>query len=68
MTTYHERAAREIATEHPSRNVTPIMRKLVDDSRAMLRRSPADAKTRAAAARADAIGRLEELHAQVRAN
>ncbi len=68
MTTYHERAAREIATEHPSRTVTPIMRKLVDDSRAMLRRSPADAKTRAAAARADAIGRLEELHAQVRAN
>lgn len=68
MTSYHERAAREIATEHPSGTLTPIMRKLVDDSRAMLRRSPGDAKTRAAAARANAIGRLEELHAQVRVN
>lgn len=68
MTTYHERAANEIATEHPSRTVTPIMRKLVEDSRAMLRKSPADARQRAEAARAEAIGRLEELHTQVRAN
>ena len=68
MTTYRQRAAKEIATAHPAESVGPIMRGLVRDSAAMLQRSPADARARAAAARDDAIGRLEELHSQVRAN
>ncbi len=68
MTTYRQRAAKEIATARPAESVGPIMRGLVRDSAAMLQRSPAAARARAAAARDDAIARLEELHDQVRAN
>jgi L-lactate dehydrogenase complex protein LldF len=66
MNGYHARAAAEIATSRPAATLTPIMRKLVDDSAALLARGPADARARAQAARADAIDRLEELHEQVR--
>ena len=67
-TTYRERAAEEIRMNNPSANVTPIMRKLVNDSAAMLRRGPADSAARAQAARAFAIANLESLHEQVKAN
>ncbi len=42
------------------------MRKLVSDSEMMLSRGPADARHRAAEARAYAIDHLEELHTQLR--
>ncbi len=67
MTKYRERAATEIRENNPSLNVTPIMRKLVADSAAMLGRGPADARQRAQAARAYAVDHLDELHAQVEA-
>ena len=65
MKTYRERASREIRLERPSATVTPIMRKLVGDSQAMLSRGPADARQRASAARAYAIDNLEDLHVQL---
>ncbi|MCC6267485.1 MAG: LUD domain-containing protein [Dehalococcoidia bacterium] len=66
MKTYRERASREMRLERPSATVTPIMRKLVGDSQAMLSRGPADARQRASAARAYAIDNLEDLHVQLR--
>ena len=66
MSGFRERAAHEIRTASPAATVTPIMRKLVDDSAAMLGRGPGDARQRAAAARAYAIDHLEELHAQIK--
>lgn len=66
MSTYHERAAKEMREERPSATVTPIMRKLIEDSATMLRRSPEDAKARAAAARMYAVDHLDGLHAQLR--
>lgn len=66
MSQYRNRAAREIRDQRPSATVTPIMRKLMADSAATLARGPADARMRAAAARAYAIDHLEELHQQVR--
>ncbi|MCK9517932.1 MAG: LUD domain-containing protein [Dehalococcoidia bacterium] len=63
---YHERAAREIHEHQPSQTVTPIMRKLVADSAAMLARGRDDARTRAEAARQHAIDHLDDLHEQVR--
>ncbi len=68
MSHYRERAAKEIREERPSATVTPIMRKLVADSRNMLARGPQDARERASAARAYAVDHLEELHAQLKAN
>lgn len=65
MSGYRERAATEIATEHPAITLTPIMRKLVSDTSALLGGGPADARERAAAARAHAIGHLDDLHRQV---
>lgn len=65
MSGYRARAAAEIRNEQPSGTLTPIMRKLVDDTVAMLGRGPEDAKARAAAARAYAIANLEVLHVQV---
>jgi len=65
---YHQRAVDEIRNEHPVITATPIMRKLVSDTRVMLRRGPSDARARASAARRDAIDHLDELHEQVRAN
>ena len=66
MSAYRTRAAAEMREQNPSATVTPIMRQLVDDSAAMLRRGPADARERAQAARAYAIDHLTELHEQVR--
>lgn len=66
MSGYRERSAAEIREQRPSTTLTPMTRKLVDDSAAMLGRGPGDAKLRAAAARAYAVEHLEELHAQVR--
>ena len=68
MSGYRERASKEIHQQRPAATLTPIMRKLMTDSGAMLGRSPADARERATAARADAISRLDELHAELRAN
>ncbi|MGI8925665.1 MAG: hypothetical protein ACR2HN_03335, partial [Tepidiformaceae bacterium] len=65
MSTYRERAAREIRSERPAQSVGPIMRTLVRESAIMLARSPGDAPARAAAARGHAIAHLVELHAQV---
>ncbi|MCC7363744.1 MAG: LUD domain-containing protein [Dehalococcoidia bacterium] len=65
MSKYRERAATEIRTERPSETVTPIMRKLVTDSAAMLHRGAPDARTRANAARRYATEHLDELHARV---
>ncbi|WP_322796824.1 LUD domain-containing protein [Tepidiforma sp.] len=66
MTAFRRRAAREIAEARPAETLQPIMRKLVDDARAMLARGPADARERAARARADAVERIEPLHRQLR--
>ncbi|GIW13305.1 MAG: hypothetical protein KatS3mg062_0744 [Tepidiforma sp.] len=66
MTAFRDRARREITAEHRSATLLPIMRKLVDDSRAMLARGPADARASAERARADAVDRLEPLHRQLR--
>ncbi len=68
MTTYHERAAAEIANEQPSRIATPIFRKLTSDTRGLLARAKPDARQRAQAARQYAIDHLDELHDEVRAN
>ncbi|MGE5597426.1 MAG: LUD domain-containing protein [Hyphomicrobiales bacterium] len=65
---YRERAAREIREEEPSKTVTPIMRKLVADSAATLGRGAPAARQRAAAARADAVAHLEELHRDLQAS
>ena len=65
MSTYRQRAAAEIRDERPSETVTPIMRKLVADSAALLARGPAEARARATAARRHAVQHLDELHARV---
>lgn len=62
MTAFRERARREIEIERRAETLQPIMRRLVGDSRAMLARGPADARDRAAAARAHAVDNLEALH------
>jgi len=67
MSTYRERSAAEIRDQRPGATVTPIMRKLVSDSAAMLARGPIDSRQRANAARSYAIDHLEELHEQLRA-
>jgi len=66
MTPFRQRARREIAAGHPSATLQPIMRRLVEDSRATLARGPADARARATAARAAAVDNLEALHRQLR--
>jgi len=63
---YHERAVREMREHEPSLTVTPIMRKLVADSAALLRRGKDDARMRANAARQFAIDNLDELHRRTR--
>lgn len=66
MSAYRERATQEMRRHHPGETVTPIMRKLVADSAAMLARGPSDAAQRAAAARSFAIGHLDDLHEELR--
>ena len=68
MSSYRERAAKEIRNERPAATVAPIMRKLVADSAVVLRRGPEDAQQRAAAARGYAIDHMEELHGELKVN
>jgi len=62
---YRERAVAEMHLSQPAAGVTPIMRKLVSDSSAMLARGAPDARARATTARGYAIEHLDELHEQV---
>ncbi len=66
MSAFRERATREMVRHNPGETVTPIMRKLMADSAAMLARGPADATQRAAAARSFAINHLDDLHEELR--
>jgi len=68
QTSYRERSAKEIREERPAATITPITRKLMADSGAMLARGPGDAKERASAARDYAIAHLDELHTEIKAN
>lgn len=68
MSGYRDRARAEIEARGDAPGVTPIMRKLVDDTKSMLLRGPADAKGRAERAREYAVANMDELHEQVRAN
>jgi L-lactate dehydrogenase complex protein LldF len=68
MSAFRDRARADIAAANPAATLTPIMRKLVEDSALLLGRGPADAKARAAAARAHAIANMEPLHARLKAN
>lgn len=66
--TFRGRAKDELSAPIPPVEMTgAIVRKLVGDSAAMLARGPADATTRAAAAREYAVDHLEELHEQLKA-
>jgi L-lactate dehydrogenase complex protein LldF len=67
MSTYRDRASREIRIERPSATVTPIMRKLVEDSRITMSHGADDARERAALARANSVDRMEEFHATLEA-
>lgn len=67
MTPYRRRAAKDIAERRPAATLTPIMRKLVNDSAAMMATGPADAARAASDARAYAVDHLEELHQQTAA-
>lgn len=67
MSRFHERAVTEIGERRPAETLTPIMRNLVTDASAMLRRTaPTDARQKAAEARAYALEHLEELHVRLR--
>ena len=67
MSGFRERARTEIAEGPPAATLSPILRKLVADSRGQLSAAgPADARARAQAARAYAVDHLEELHEQLR--
>lgn len=66
MSEFRERATREMQRHHPAATITPIMRKLVADSAAMLARGPSDAAQRAAAARSFTIAHLDDLHEELR--
>jgi len=67
LPSFRRRAAAELAAEVPPAEMTGhIVRKLVDDSAAMLARGPSDARVRARAAREYAVANLEELHEQIR--
>lgn len=66
MSGFRERAAREMERHNPGETVTPIMRKLMADSAAMLARGPGDSAARAAAARTFAIAHLDDLHEELR--
>jgi len=67
MSGFRERARAEIAEGPPAATLSPILRKLVGDSRDQLSAaSPTDARARAQAARAFAVDHLDELHEQLR--
>lgn len=67
MSGFRERARSEIEAGPPAATLSPILRKLVDDSRDQLAAaSPPDARALARAARAYAVDHLDELHEQLR--
>ncbi len=66
MSGFRARARAEIEAGPPAATLSPILRKLVTDSAAQLAAAPPSARARAQAARADAVERLDELHAQLR--
>lgn len=67
MSGFRARAQSEIEAGPPAATLSPILRKLVADSRAQLSTaSPADARLRAQEARAYAVAHLDELHEQLR--
>lgn len=64
---FRGRAADELGAEVlPAEMTGHIVRKLVEDSAAMLARGPADAQARAQSAREFAVANLEDLHAGLR--
>ncbi len=66
MSGFNDRAQDDIAESNPARVITPIMRKLVADAAVMEGRARPEARRRAEAARAEAVDRMHELHAQVK--
>ncbi len=67
MSGFRARARAEIAAGPPAATLSPILRKLVGDSRGQLAAaSPPDARARAQAARAHAVAHLGELHERLR--
>ena len=67
MSGFRARARAEIEAGPPAATLSPILRKLVADSREQLATaSPADARARAQAARAYAVEHLDELQEQLR--
>ena len=66
MSGFRARAQAEIEAGPPAATLSPILRKLVADSREQLATaSPPDARARAQAARAYAVAHLDELHEQL---
>ncbi len=67
MSGFRERARAEIEAGPPAATLSPILRKLLDDSqRQLAAASPANARARAQAARAYAVDHLDALHEQLR--
>ena len=67
MSGFRARARAEIAAGPPAATLSPILRKLVGDSRDQFgAASPPDARARAQAARAHAVANLGALHEQLR--
>ncbi len=67
MSRFRARAQAEIEAGPPAATLSPILRKLVADSRDQLATaSPSDARARAQAARAYAVDHLDELQEQLR--
>ncbi len=67
MSPFRARARAEIAAGPPAATLSPILRKLVADSRDQLATaSPSDARARAQAARSYAVDHLDELQEQLR--
>lgn len=68
MSGYRARAVREMREHRPGATVTPIMRKLVEDSAELLAAGAPDALLRASDARAHALDHLDDLHAELAEN
>ncbi len=67
MSGFRARARAEIAAGPPAATLSPILRKLVADTRDQLgTASPSDARARAQEARAYAVDHMDELHDQLR--
>lgn len=64
---FRDRSRRLLREEAPERVLLPILRPLVADAARLMGERPADARSRAASARAAAVRALEPLHAELRA-